>query len=287
MADEDEQHEGVEGTAERVALWRAMHVQVDPPPHVLEDEVGLRLAAPDDGWRRRPDMDPDGTQWFRAGIVARARFVEDLVTEQAEHGVTQYVILGAGLDTFSQRWPEVAQRLRVFEVDQAGPQAWKRRRLVELGFGVPEWLRLVPVDFEREGLWWEQLVAAGFDPERPAVVVSTGVTLYLSKEANAATLRQIAVLAPGSTLAMTFLLPPEMVEDVLRPGFEAAEKGARAAGTPFVSFYTPDEMKASAAQAGFREAHHVSAAALNERYFADRTDGLRTARGEELLVATT
>ena len=287
MADEDEQHEAVEGTAERVALWRAMHVQVDPPPHVLEDEVGLRLAAPDDGWRKRPDMDPDGTRWFRSGIVARARFVEDLVTEQAEHGVTQYVILGAGLDSFAQRRPEVAQRLRVFEVDQPGPQAWKRRRLVELGFGVPEWLRLVPVDFEREGLWWDQLVAADFDPGRPAVVVSTGVTLYLSKEANAATLRQIAVLAPGSTLAMTFLLPPEMVEDVLRPGFEAAEKGARAAGTPFVSFYTPDEMKASAAQAGFREAHHVSAAALNQRYFADRTDGLRTARGEELLVATT
>jgi methyltransferase (TIGR00027 family) len=289
MADEHEHEhaEAAEGTAVRVALWRAMHVQVDPPPHVLEDEVGLRLAAPDDAWRQRPDMDPDGTRWFRAGIVARARFVEDLVTERAEQGVTQYVVLGAGLDTFAQRRPDVASRLRVFEVDQPGPQAWKHRRLVELGFGVPEWLQLVPVDFEREGSWWEQLIAADFDPERPAVVVSTGVTLYLSKEANAATLRQIAVLAPGSTLAMTFLLPSELVEDVLRPGFEAAEKGARAAGTPFVSFYTPDEMTALAAQAGFREAHHVSAAALNERYFADRTDGLRPAKGEELLVATT
>ncbi len=160
----------------RVALWRAMHVQVDPPPHVLEDEVGLRLAAPDDGWRQRPDMDPEGTRWFRAGIVARARFVEDLVAEQAAHGVTQYVILGAGLDTFAQRRPELASRLRVFEVDQPGPQAWKRRRLIELGFGVPEWLRLVPVDFERGGSWWDQLVAADFDPARPAVVVSTGVT---------------------------------------------------------------------------------------------------------------
>jgi methyltransferase (TIGR00027 family) len=287
MSDEREESEVAEGTALRVALWRAMHVQVDPPPHVLEDEVGLGLAAPDDGWRQRPDMDPDGTRWFRAGIVARARLVEDIVTERAEQGVTQYVVLGAGLDTFAQRRPDVASRLRVFEVDQPGPQAWKRRRLVELGFGVPEWLRLVPVDFEREGSWWEQLVAADFDPARPAVVVSTGVTLYLSKEANAATLRQIAVLAPGSTLAMSFLLPSELVDDVLRPGFEAAEKGARAAGTPFVSFYTPDEMTALAAQAGFREAHHVSAAALNERYFADRTDGLRTARGEELLVATT
>jgi methyltransferase (TIGR00027 family) len=284
---EHEESEAAEGTAVRVALWRAMHVLVDPPPHVLEDELGLRMAAPDDGWRRRPDMDPDGTRWFRAGIVARARFVEDLVAEQAQHGVTQYVILGAGLDSFAQRRPEIASRLRVFEVDQPGPQAWKRRRLDELGFGVPEWLRLVPVDFEQGGSWWDRLVAADFDPTRPAVVASTGVTLYLSKEANAATLRQIAGLAPGSTLAMTFLVPSELVEDVLRPGFEAADKGARAAGTPFVSFYTPDEMTATASQAGFREAHYVSAATLNERYFADRTDGLRTARGEELLVATT
>src|ERR1700727_2495972 len=97
----DEQTEEAEGTAVRVALWRAMHVQVDPPPHVLEDEIGLLLAAPDEQWRRRPDMDPEGTRWFRAGIVARARFVEDLVAEEAALGVAQYVVLGAGLDTFA------------------------------------------------------------------------------------------------------------------------------------------------------------------------------------------
>jgi methyltransferase (TIGR00027 family) len=282
-----EQAEGPEATAVRVALWRAMHVQVDPPPHVLEDEVGLLLAAPGEGWRARPDMDPEGTRWFRASIVARARFVEDLVAEQAEQGVTQYVILGAGLDTFAQREPELASRLRVFEVDQPGPQEWKRARLVELGFGVPEWLRLVPVDFEGGGSWWDQLVTADFDPARPAVVVSTGVTFYLSEEANSATLRQIAALAPGSTLALTFIVPSELIDDVLRPGFEAAERGARAAGTPFVSFYTPDEMTALARAAGFRDARHVGAATLNDRYFAERSDGLRTARGEELLIATT
>jgi O-methyltransferase involved in polyketide biosynthesis len=99
----DEKDEAPESTAVRVALWRAMHVQADPPPHVLEDEIGLRLVAPDDGWRRRPDMDPHATSGFRAGVVARARFIEDLVAEQAGHGVTQYVILGAGLDTFAQR----------------------------------------------------------------------------------------------------------------------------------------------------------------------------------------
>ena len=177
-----------------------------------------RLARP-------PGHAPGRHRWFRACIVARARFIEDLVAEQADHGVAQYVILGAGLDTFAQRRPEIAARLRVFEVDQPGPQAWKRRRLVELGFGIPDWLRLVPVDFEASGDWWERLAAAGFDPAQPAVVVSTGVTMYLTRDATATTLRQIAGLAPGSTFAMTFLLPTELVDDEDRPGREAAVNG--------------------------------------------------------------
>ena len=166
--------EAPDSTAVRVALWRAMHVQVDAPPHVLEDEVGLRLADPDDGWRARGDMDPLGTSLFRAGVVGRARFVEGLVAEQADLGVGQYVILGAGLDTFAQRRADIASRLRVFEVDRPGPQAWKRKRLIELGYGVPDWLRLVPVDFEAGEAWRDRLVAAGFDAAATAVVASAG-----------------------------------------------------------------------------------------------------------------
>jgi len=113
----DKQVAAPDNTAVRVALWRALHVEVDSPPPVFEDEVGLKLAAPDDGWRSRPDMSPF-TRPFRASIVARARFIEDLVAEQAARGVGQYVILGAGLDTFAQRRPEIASRLLVFEIDQ-------------------------------------------------------------------------------------------------------------------------------------------------------------------------
>jgi O-methyltransferase involved in polyketide biosynthesis len=86
----DEQTAAPDSTAVRVALWRALHVQVDPPPHVLADEIGLRLAAPDDAWRDRGDMHPTGTSRYRAGILARSRFAEDLVAEQAARGVTQY-----------------------------------------------------------------------------------------------------------------------------------------------------------------------------------------------------
>lgn len=276
-----------DSTAVRVALWRAMHLQVDPPPHVLEDEIGLKLVAPDDGWRRRPDMDARATSGYRAAIVGRARFIEDLVTEQAAHGVTQYVILGAGLDTFAQRRPEIAQRLRIFEVDQSGPQAWKRQRLIELGFGIPEWLRLVSVDFEAGQSWWEKLAAAGFDADQLAVVASTGVSMYLTREANVATLRQIAALAPGSTLSMTFLLPLELVDPAERPQHEAVYKCARAAGTPFLSFFSPPEMLALAREAGFSQTQCVSTADLTQRYFAGRTDGLRPSTGEAFLVATT
>lgn len=276
-----------DNTAVRTALWRALHVLTDSAPHVFEDTLGLALAAPDADWQMRPDMSPF-TRPFRASILARARFVEELLEERAARGVGQYVILGAGLDTFAQRRPALASRLRVFEVDQPGPQAWKRQRLVDLGFGVPSFLRLVPVDFERGDAWWERLAAAGFDAKQPALVASTGVSMYLTRDAIAATLRQIAALAPGSTLVMSFMLPIELADPDVRPGIEAAARGARASGTPFISFFTPEEMLALAREAGFRDVKHVSAAALAERYFASRADGLRPPNNsEELLVAST
>lgn len=284
----DEQAPTPDSTAVRVALWRAMHVQVDTPPHVLEDEIGLALAAPEAGWRDRPDMHPQFTKLFRASIVARARFVEDLVAEQTNRGVGQYVLLGAGLDTFAQRRPEIASRLKIFEVDRSVTQAWKRQRLTELGLGVPAWLKLVPVDFEANEAWLERLEAAGFDTRQPAVVASTGVSMYLTKDATAATLRDAASFAVGSTLVMSFMLPFEFADPDVRPGLEQSAKGARASGTPFISFFTPAEMLALAHEAGFREVRHVAAADLAQRYFANRTDGLRPPNNaEELLVAMT
>jgi methyltransferase (TIGR00027 family) len=282
----DEQVTEPDHTAVRVALWRAMHVQVDAPPHVLEDEIGLRLADPADGWRERPDMDPVFTAGFRAAIVARARFIEDLVAERAGRGNGQYVLLGAGLDTFAQRRGDLAPRLRVFEVDQPDTQAWKRQRLVDLGYGIPDWLRLVPVDFEEGASWQAEVAKAGFDPACPAVVASTGVSMYLTGEANEATLRDLAALAPGSTVAMTFLLPLDLVDERDRQGWIMAENGARSSGTPFVSFFTPEQFLGLARSAGFGDVRHVSGHDLNDRYFAGRPDCLRMSTGEDFLVAT-
>ncbi|WP_307818695.1 class I SAM-dependent methyltransferase, partial [Streptomyces sp. MBT62] len=259
-------------TAVRVALWRALHVRADAPPYVIEDEVGLRLVGPGDDWRERPDMDVEATRRIRASIVARARFVEDVVAEEVAKGVDQYVVLGAGLDTFAQRRPELGAKIRVFEVERPGTQAWKRRRLAELGYDVPDWLRFVPVDFE--GDWWGQLAAAGLDFGRPAVVAATGVIMYLTPDAITDMFRLVAGLAPGSTLVTTFLRPVEDVEPEQRAQLEVAVAGARAAGTPFLSFFTPEQILALGRDCGFREVRYVSAGDLAERYFGGRTDGV-------------
>jgi methyltransferase (TIGR00027 family) len=277
-----------DSTAARVALWRALHLELDPPPHILEDAIGLELLAPDPDWRQRPDMDPLFTRPFRASIVARARFIEDLVAKEVGRGLPQYVILGAGLDSFAQRRPDVASRLEVFEIDQPAPQAWKRQRLVELGFGIPNWLHLVPVDFEAGGSWLDELATAGFHASKPAIVVSTGVSMYLTRDANLATLRQAAGLAPGSAFVMTFLVPLHLADPDVQLGLEMAEQGAQASGTPFISHFAPAEILTLARDAGFRAARHVSGADLSQRYFVGRTDDLRPPdNAEDLLVATT
>lgn len=145
----------------------------------------------------------------------------------------------------------------------------------------------MPADFETSGQWWERLCAAGFDPGLPAVVSSTGVAPYLTNEATAETLRIVAGLAPGSTFALSFLLPIGLVDAADRPGLLAAEQGAHAAGTPFIGFSTPAEMLELARRAGFAGVRHVPGTQLADRYFAGRADGLRPSTGEDLLLATT
>ena len=273
-------------TAVRTALWRALHVQTDAQPHILEDEVGFQLVAPADDWRQRPDMDIHFTRRVRASMVARARFIEDLMIEQAGKGVSQYVILGAGLDTFAQRQPENASKLTIFEIDEPNTHLWKKQRLVELGYNLPSWLRFVSVNFENTS-WWEALKSAGFDVNKPSVVACTGLSMYLTLEANRATLQQMATLAAGSTLAMTYLLPIELIdeEDVMLQ--QISEKGARAAGNPFISYFTPDEMLDLAREAGFKTTGNITATDLYKRYFSERTDKLSPASGEVFLIATT
>lgn len=275
-----------DSTAVRVALWRALHVQIDSPPHVLEDEIGLKLVAPAEGWRSRGDMHPQGTAPFRASIVARARFIEDFLGEEVNHGISQYVVLGAGLDTFAQRKPEIASRFQVFEIDKPATQEWKRQRLNEIGFQIPSWLHFVPVDFESGVNWWQQLVVNGFDTKKSAIVTSLGVSMYLTMDAIKDTFQKATHLAPGSKFVMTFMLPLDQLDPRDQPGYQMALKGAQASGTPFISFFSPDEILKLARDFGFRKLDHFSTTQLTPRYFANRTDDLRPSTGEDLLIAT-
>ena len=271
-----------DNTAVRTALLRALHVQFDAKPHIFEDEIGLKFVAPPDGWEQRPDM--KFTKRLQASIVARSRFIEDLIIKQNKIGIGQYVILGAGLDTFAQRRPGIASKLQIYEIDQPGTLIWKEQRLTELGFGIPGYLHFVPVNFETSS-WWEQLLRAGFDTSRPAVVACTGVSLYLTKEAIIATLNQIATLARGSKLAMTFYLSIELLDEEDKALMEMSIKGAGEAGTPFVSFFSPDEILELAREAGFKEAKTISTKDMD--YFTNRADHLLPASGEVFLLATT
>lgn len=271
-----------DNTAVRTALWRALHVLTDAAPHIIEDVAGLQLIAPDDGWQERPDM--KYTKRLRASIVARARFIEDLIIEQSGKGISQYVILGAGLDTFAQRRTGVASTLQIFEIDQPGTLSWKRQRLIETSFNIPGNLHFVPVDFEKDS-WYEQLLKAGFDRNKPAVVACTGVTLYLTKEAITDTLKQIASFAHGSTLAMTFYLPVDLLDEEDKPLMEMSLKGSAAADTPMISFFSPVEVLQLARDAGFKEAKTISTKDMEQLYFASRPDDLLPASGEVFLVA--
>jgi methyltransferase (TIGR00027 family) len=174
--------------------------------------------------------------------------------------------------------------MRVFEIDEPETQAWKRRRLQELGYGIPDWLALVPVDFETTS-WRERLAEAGFDAARPALLAATGVSMYLTREAVCAMLREAAGLAPGSTFVMNFILPMEYAAPQERSGRETSEAGAARSGTPFLSFFTPRDMREAAQAAGFGHVEIVPAAALAERYFSGRGDGLSASPSEAFLVA--
>ncbi|MCT3921072.1 SAM-dependent methyltransferase [Elizabethkingia anophelis] len=271
-----------DNTAIRTALWRAFHTQADAEPHILEDTVRLQLIAPEEGWQERPDI--KYTQRLRASVVARSRYIEDIITTEIPKGTDQYVILGSGLDTFAQRNPDITSKIQIFEIDQPDTLAWKQKRLSETRFHIPENLHFVPVNFEKLS-WWEQLLKAGFNIHKPAVIACTGVTLYLTRSAIKETLQHMVSLAAGSVVAISFYLPVELLKKEDQPMQEMANKGAQQAGTPFISFFSPEEVIAIAKESGLKNTDLVSTEDIKDLYFKNRTDGLSPASGEVFLLA--
>lgn len=272
-----------DNTAVRTALWRALHVQADAKPHILEDEIGLRLIKPDKDWQDRPDM--KYTKRLRASIVARSRFIEDIAKEQIEKGVKQYVLLGAGLDSFAQRNLAISSQINIYEIDQPDTLTWKQEKLIENGYEILDNLHFVPVDFEVSS-WWDELLNKGFSIHQKAFVSCIGVTLYLTKEAITDTLKKMALLAPGSTIAMAFYLPLELLDAEDQPLMEMSIKGAAASGTPFVSLFPVEKIVKLAEEAGLKNIQTISTKDMTEKYFKNRTDNLLPASGEVFLMGS-
>lgn len=273
-----------EHTAVRVALWRALHTELDEKPFVFEDSIGAQIVG-EDSWRNRPDMNPDFCKPMRASTTGRARFIEDLINEKLKESIDQYVILGAGLDTFAQRNPNLMSKISVFEIDQPGPQKWKQNRIKELQLACPDNLHFIPVDFESGESWTEMLAQSKFDLSKPAIIVSTGVSMYLSKEANKKLLSETAKFQKGSIFAMTFMLALELLEEKERQLMRFVMNKAAESNTPFLSLFQPDDIVKMAKGSGFSSADYISASDLFKKYFSKRTDALNAGNAEAFLLA--
>ena len=266
---------------------RAMHHLYDHP-RLLEDPVVLKLLDARDVAAIRTDPSPFDTptlRRLRAGIALRSRYAEDCVADAVGHGVRQYVILGAGLDSFAYRNPFPADALRVFEVDHPATQAWKRERLAAAGIDASASPTFVPIDFERETLA-AALAAHGFDATAPAIVSWLGVIMYLTRDAVRQTFAWVASLAPGSTIVFTYIAEPSKADRVARAAFDGLAAHAAAQGEPWITSFEPPELALELAAAGLALVEDLGPAQSIERYFRGRTDGLRPGSAGHLARAT-
>jgi methyltransferase (TIGR00027 family) len=261
-------------TAQSVAVRRAAHQLLDQPP-VFEDPLALAAIGAEAAGALRHDLDQQQNPWsraMRAFMAARSRYAEDRLAAGYEQGVRQYVVLGAGLDTFALRNPYTD--LLVFEVDHPSTQAWKRARLQDAGIALADGLTFAPVDFASQQLA-DGLAAAGFDPGRPAHVSWLGVAMYLEPEAVMRTLAFVAALPAPSEVVFDFMIPPELMSPPSRLAAEALARRVADLGEPFRSAFAPDDLIGRLHGLGFSEAETLGAAELNRLYFDGRADGLK------------
>src|SRR5271170_6502917 len=259
-------------TAHRVAIRRAAHQLLDQP-RVLDDPLALRIIGSEaaEELRSNPKEHHAFSRAFRAFMAARSRYAEDELARAVAHGVGQYVVLGAGLDTFAYRNPHAG--LRVFEVDHPATQAWKREQLQAAGIAIPAALTFVPVDFERQTLA-EGLGQAGFDLGAAAFFSWLGVTPYLTREACMITLSFVAAMPAGSGVVFDFAIDPALLNAGQRQALDALSKRVAAAGEPFQLFFDPAKLQAELKSLGFHRTAFLQGAQINARYFKDRADGL-------------
>lgn len=273
-------------TALRVAERRAAH-QILDAPLVLTDPLALRIVGvtrPDDRARLAARENGRLARTLRAFMAARSRIAEDEVARAVSQGAAQYVILGAGLDTFAYRNP-FPGRLRVFEVDQVSTQSWKLERLAEAGIKTGQDVAYVAVDFDVESPL-DALGRAGWDPDLPTVFAWLGVTMYLEQDSVE---RMLAAIGSQklATLVFDYAISPELLGPIERLVFDEFAKRVAAAGEPWVSTFGPDELRQRLLSHGFTEVEDLGPEQLNATYFSNRPDGMRVGSLAHIIRAKT
>jgi methyltransferase (TIGR00027 family) len=252
---------------------------VDRPPYLFEDTLARRLlgSQADEplSYHHTAGSHPVlmGT---RVVVTPRARYVEDRLAEAVERGMRQYVILGAGLDTFAYRSP-MAGQVAVYEVDQPETSAWKLELLEAASIPVPAGVRLVPADLS-DGPLVDRLVEAGFDSRQPAFVSWTGVTMYLDRAAVARTLGAIGGLAAGSETVFDHVLPREQRDAAGTEYASFAESVGASNGEPWITSMAIDEVAAILAEAGLKTVAQPLLEDWVDPVLWQRTDSIRPYR---------
>ena len=282
------QDEKPSATAWRVALGRAAH-QIFDNPRIFDDPLALRVVgaqadgrSPESFFRERYQATRRST-FVRALVVVRSRLAEEELDAAVRRGVRQYVLLGAGLDTFAYRNPHPG--VRVFEVDHPATQAWKRKILRRAAIAEPDSATFVPVNFERQTAM-DGLITAGFDPSAPAFFAWLGVTMYLQEDAVYAMLRAIAALPSGSGVVFDYAVSRSEMSLVSRLAVAIVNRRLKRIGEPWISFFNPGSLAEKLRSFGFREIRDIGPDDLNLRFFSGRTDGLRVSPVAHVLVAS-
>jgi methyltransferase (TIGR00027 family) len=264
----------------RTALYRAVHNLRDQDPKILSDPFAGFLAGfdTDDAALEAHDAIPTSRiAGVRTPFVVRNRYAEDELAQAVARGVHQYVILGAGLDSFAYRRPELMQSLQIYEVDHPASQAWKQERLAQLRLAASPGLHYVPIDFEMQTLSSE-LERAGFEPHAPGFYSWLGTTQYLTRETVVSTIKEIAALASArSETVVQFIAPPATIPDEDAAIANLLAERSAQVGEPWLSYFTPADMEQIVRYAGFNAVEHFGPEEATLRYLQGRTDGSRVA----------
>ena len=274
-------------TAHKVAMMRAAHQLIDNPK-IFEDPIALSIVGPQGNSEIHVEtrkLKRRLHSYLRAIVVARSKFAEEELSVAIKRGVRQYVILGAGLDTFAYRNPYTTNGLEVFEVDYPATQEWKRRQLNAAKIPIPETLTFAPIDFESQSLA-VQLQGAGFRTNEPSFFSWLGVTMYLTRETMMETMEYISSSTPsGSSIVFDYTIVPSSQNYLRRLVFHLLARKLARVGEPWQSFYDPNSLIMDLKSIGFAQAEDMSPEQINARFFKNRSDKLMVGNFGHLMKA--